>query len=105
MNKPPSILSLIAALMALAVFGIFGARYMLGSHTEATIKQLGLVWPAIATMPEPDRAFLVELAHACNLTTRQPVRPEVIDCLRSVKMNADASGRLERLIGQAPAQR
>ena len=104
MNKPPSLLSLFLVLAALAVFGFFGAKYMLGSHKEDTNQQLGIVWPGIATMPEPDRAFLVELAHTCNLTMRQPVRAEVIDCLRSVKMTAEATARLERLIGQAPAR-
>lgn len=104
MNKPPSLLSLFLVLAVLAVFGFFGAKYMLGAHKESTDQQLGIVWPGIATMPEQDRAFLVELAHTCNLTMRQPVRAEVIDCLRSVKMNADATARLDRLIGQAPAQ-
>ncbi len=104
MNKPPSLLSLILVLAALAVFGVIGAKYMLGSHKESTDQQLGIVWPGIAAMPEQDRAFLVELAHTCNLTMRQPVRTEVIDCLRSVEMNADATARLDRLIGQAPAQ-
>lgn len=102
MNKPPSLLSLLLVLAALAVFGFIGARFMLSSHTESTNRQLGIVWPGIATMPEADRAFLVELAHTCNLTIREPVRAEVIDCLRSVEMNADASARLDRLIGQAP---
>jgi hypothetical protein len=63
--------------------------------------QLALVWPGIATMPEQERAFLVELAHTCNLTTREPVRAEVVDCLRSVQVNQDAAARLDRLL-QAP---
>ncbi|KFI07991.1 hypothetical protein [Massilia sp. BSC265] len=104
MNKPPSLLSLFLVLAALALFGFIGARYMLSSHTENTNQQLGIVWPGLATMPEADRAFLVELAHTCNLTTRQPVRAEVVDCLRSVQMTPQASARLDRLIGQAPAQ-
>ena len=103
MNKPPSLLSLFLVLAALAVFGFIGARYMLSSHTESTKEQLGLVWPGIASMPEQDRNFLVELAHTCNMTMRAPVRAEVIDCLRSVRMNEEASARLERLLGQAPA--
>lgn len=102
MNKPPSLLSLFLVLAALAVFGFIGARYMLSSHTESTKEKLGLVWPGIASMPEQDRNFLVELAHTCNLTTRQPVRAEVLDCLRSVRMNGEATARLERLVGQAP---
>lgn len=102
MNKSPSLLSLFLVLAALAVFGFFGAKYMLGSHKEKTNEQLGIVWPSLASMPEQDRAFLVELAHTCNLTVRQPVRAEVIDCLRSVKMSQDAAARLERLVGQAP---
>lgn len=103
MNKPPSLLSLILVLAALAVFGVIGAKYMLGSHKESTDEQLGLVWPAFASMPEQDRAFLTELAHTCNLTMRAPVRAEVVDCLRSVKMTSEATARLDRLIGQAPA--
>lgn len=102
MNKPPSLLSLIIALAALAIFGFVGARYMLSSHTQTTMDQLRLVWPGIASMPEQERNFLVELAHTCSVTVRQPARSEVLDCLRSVPMNADASARLERLVGQAP---
>ncbi|RZA36232.1 MAG: hypothetical protein EOP92_06390 [Lysobacteraceae bacterium] len=102
MNKPPSLLTLFLALAALTVFGIVGARYLLGSHVESTDRQLGIVWPGIASMPAADRDFLVELAHTCNLVTRQPVRAEVLDCLRSVKMTTDASARLERLVNQAP---
>lgn len=102
MKKPPSLLTLLGVLVALALFGFLGARYMLSSHTESTNQQLGLVWPGIASMPEQDRAFLVELAHTCNLTLREPVRAEVIDCLRSVRMTGEASARLERLVSQAP---
>ena len=101
MTKPPSLLSLLAVLVALAIFGFFGARYMLKSHSASTLDQLRLVRPDIATMPEQDRAFLVELAHTCNMTMREPVRAEVIDCLRSVKMDAAATERLNRLIGPA----
>lgn len=102
MNKSPSILTLIGVLVALAIFGFVGARYMLKTHTQTTMEQLGLVWPGIATMPEQERNFLVELAHTCSVTVREPVRGEVVDCLRSVPMNADAKARLERLVGQAP---
>mgnify|MGYP003580298791 CR=1 FL=1 len=102
MTKPPSLRSLFLVLAALAVFGFIGARYMLSSHTESTNRQLGIVWPGIETMPEADPNFLVELAHTCNLTIRPPVRAEVVDCLRSVKMNAEARARLDRLLGQAP---
>ena len=102
MNKPPSILSLILALVLLAVFGFFGARFMLNRHSQSTNEQLGIVWPAIATMPQQDRAFLVELALTCKLSTREPVRAEVVDCLRSVPMDATANARLDRLLQQAP---
>lgn len=102
MNKPPSYLSLIGILVLLAVFGFFGARTMLKAHSASTMEQLALVWPGIASMPEQERAFLVELAHTCNLTTREPVRAEVVDCLRSVKVNQDAAARLDRLLQQAP---
>jgi len=101
MNKSPSTLSLLIALLALAIFGFFGARYMLSAHTQTTMDQLRLVWPGIATMPEQERNFLVELAHTCSVTVREPARSEVIDCLHSVPMNADAKARLERLVGQA----
>jgi len=100
MNKPPSLFSLFLVLVLLAVFGFVGARYMLKTHSQSTLDQLGLVWPHIATMPEQERAFLVELAHTCNITTREPVRAEVVDCLRSVRMDANASARLDRLLGQ-----
>lgn len=103
MNKPPSLLSLFLVIAALAVFGFVGARYMLSSHSESTQDQLRLVWPGIAAMPEPERAFLTELALTCNVVKREPVRAQVIDCLRSVPMNATASARLEGLVKQAPA--
>lgn len=105
MNKPPSLLSLFLIIAALVVFGIIGARYLLSSHTEATDRQLGLVWPDLAAMPEAERAFLVELAHTCSVTERQPVRAEVIDCLRSVPMTREARARLDRLVGQGQAGR
>ncbi|MCC2974104.1 hypothetical protein [Massilia sp. IC2-476] len=104
MNKPPSLLWLFLVLALLAVFGFVGARYMLKAHSQSTLDQLAVVWPNIATMPEQERAFLVELAHTCNLTTREHVAAEVVDCLRSVRMDANASARLDRLLGQtAPA--
>lgn len=102
MNKPPSLLSLFLVLAALAAFGFLGARYMLSEHSASTERQLGLVWPGIATMAEADRAFLTELAHTCNMTIREPVRAEVVDCLRSVKLTPEANARLDRLLGQAP---
>lgn len=103
MNKSPSLLSLFLALAALAIFGVLGARYMLNSHSASTQEQLRLVWPGIAAMPEQDRGFLTELALTCNVVKRQPVRAEIIACLRSIPMNQAASGRLEDLIKQAPA--
>ena len=104
MNKAPSLLSLILVLVALAVFGVVGAKFMLNRHTTTTMSQLGTVWPNVETMPEGERAFLVELAHTCNVTMREPVRADVVDCLRSVKMNAAASERLDRLLSQAPTR-
>ena len=104
MSKPPSLLSLLLILVVLAIFGFFGARTMLGSHKESTQAQLGLVWPGIASMPEPDRAFLVELALTCNVSAREAVRAEVVDCLRSTAtgMGPAPAGRLERLLKAAP---
>ena len=104
MSKPPSIRSLILVLVLLAVFGAVGAKFMLGRHADTTMSQLGTVWPDLATMPESERVFLVELAHTCSVTTREPVRAEVVDCLRSVPMNATATARLDRLLSQAAAQ-
>lgn len=101
MNKSPSLIWLILVLVLLAVFGVVGARYMLEAHAQSTDEQLAVVWPRIGAMPQGERAFLVELAHTCQLTTRPAVRTEVVDCLRSVPMNADARARLERLLGQA----
>ena len=45
MNKAPSLLSLILVLVALAVFGVVGAKFMLNRHTTTTMSQLGTVWP------------------------------------------------------------
>lgn len=103
----PSILLVIVPVLALAVFGFFGARYMLGAHSETTLERIALVWPGVAAMPEADRAFLVELALTCNVVERQPVRAEVVDCLRSAagKMQPGASARLESLVATAPTQR
>lgn len=105
MNKPPSLLSLVLFLVVLAVFGVIGAKYMLGSHSESTMSQLALVWPGIETMPEPERGFLVELALTCNAAAHPAVRAEVLACLRSAtgKLPPGSAERLDRLLGQAPA--
>ena len=103
MNKPPSILSLIAVLVALAIFGFFGAKYMLDKHSASTTDLLAIVWPGIAGMPAQERAVLVELALTCNVAARQPVRAEIIDCLHSTtaQMQPGATERLDQLIRQA----
>lgn len=101
-DKSPSLLWLFLVLVLLAVFGFVGARYLLDTHKASTMEQLGVVWPDIAAMPEQERAFLVELAHTCQVTTRAPKRADVVDCLRSVPMDAGASQRLERLLQGAP---
>src|SRR5450830_378386 len=105
MAKSPSLLSLFAIIAALAIFGFVGARYMLGAHSENTLKQLSIVWPDIEAMPDRERNFLVELALTCNVVQRQAVRAEVIDCLRTTapKAGPDASARLDRLVKAAPA--
>lgn len=100
MSKPPSILLLVAILAVLTIFGVVGARYQLNKHSASTMEQLALVRSDIAAMPEPDRAFLVELALTCNVVERQPVRAEVVACLRSVPTNASATERLDRLLAQ-----
>lgn len=108
MSKPPTLLSLIVVLVVLTIFGVVGARYMLSSHSESTLTQLGTVWPDMSTMPEPERSFLVELALTCNVVARPAVRAEVIDCLRSTAANTRPASteRLDRLIAQvAPADR
>lgn len=102
MTKPPSLLSLFAILALLGIFGFFGAKYMLNSHSASTQEQLRLVWPGIASLPEPEQAFLTELALTCNVVKREPERAQVVDCLRSVPMDASAKARLESLVGQAP---
>ncbi len=103
MTKPPSLLSLVIGLVLLAVFGVLGAKFMLGRHAASTTSQLAIVWPNIETMPQAERGFLVELAHTCNVTMREPLRAEVVDCLRSVQMTPAASARLEGLLKGAPA--
>lgn len=104
MNKPPSLLSLVAGLVALAIFGFFGAKTMLGKHSASTNEQLAIVWPNIETMPAPERAFLVELALTCNVAARQPLRADIIDCLHTTtrQMQPGATERLDQLIQQAP---
>jgi hypothetical protein len=104
MTKPPSILTLIVFLAVLAIFGVVGAKYMLGSHSESTFTRLGIVWPGIETMPEQERAFLFELALTCNVVDRQPVRADVVACLRTAAagMQPPATDRLDRLVAQAP---
>lgn len=110
MSKSPSLLFLIVPLVVLSVLGFFGARYMLGEHLDTTLDRLAVVWPGVAGMPGPERAFLVELALTCNVVERQPVRADVIDCLRPAagKLQPAPTERLEGLIAgapQAPARR
>ncbi|MFC4930207.1 hypothetical protein [Massilia sp. GCM10023247] len=110
MTKSPSLLFLIVPLVVLSVLGFFGSRYMLNDHLDTTLDRLAIVWPGIAGMPEAERALLVELALTCNVVERQPVRAEVIDCLRSAagKLQPAPTERLEGLVARAqhaPAQR
>lgn len=102
MQKSPSLLFLVVPIAALAIFGFFGARYLLDNHADTTLDRLAIVWPGVADMPE--RPFLFELALTCNVVERQPVRAEVIDCLRSAagKLHPAPTGRLEDLIARAP---
>ncbi|OON63986.1 hypothetical protein B0920_11765 [Massilia sp. KIM] len=106
MNKPPSLLWLAGVLLALALFGVVGAKYMLKTHSSNTMSQLGTVWPQVESMPEQDKNFLVELALTCNLSTREAVRAETVDCLRSAadKLGPEAKGRLEGLLRQGSNQ-
>ena len=103
-KQPPSLLLLIVILVVLALFGAVGAKFMLNRHSASTMSQLAVVWPGIETMPEDDRALLVELALTCNVVDREPVRAEVLDCLRSsaATIRPSPGERLERLIAQAP---
>jgi predicted permease len=104
MSKSPSLLSLFAIVAALMAFGFVGARYMVGAHSEKTLAQLSIVWPNIEAMPDNERNFLVELALTCNVTQRQAVRAEVLDCLRSTAptLGPKAVERLDHLVVQAP---
>lgn len=104
MSKQPSLLSLILILVVLALFGVVGAKFMLNRHSDLTMQQLAIVWPGIETMPQEDRSLLVELALTCNVVDREPVRAEVIACLRSAvaSVNPPPGARLEALIGKAP---
>lgn len=104
MTKSPSLLFLIVPVVVLSALGFFGARYMLDDHLDTTLDRLAIVWPGVAGMPEPERAFLVELALTCNVAERQPVRAEVLDCLRAVagKLQPAPTERLEGLIASAP---
>ena len=103
-KQQPSILLLVVILVVLALFGAVGAKFMLNRHSASTMSHLAVVWPGIETMPEDDRALLVELALTCNVVDREPVRAEVVDCLRSsaATIRPSPSERLERLIVQAP---
>lgn len=104
MTKSPSLLLLIVPIVLLSVFGFFGAKYMLNAHSETTLERLAIVWPGVAGMPEAERGLLVELALTCNVAERQPVRAEVIDCLRSAaaKLQPAPTDRLEALLARAP---
>lgn len=103
-KQPPSLLLLIVILVVLALFGAVGAKFMLNRHSASTMSQLAVVWPGIETMPQDDRNLLVELALTCNVVEREPVRAEVIDCLRSsaATIRPSPGERLERLIAGAP---
>ena len=103
-KQQPSLLLLIVILVVLALFGAVGAKFMLNRHSASTMSQLAVVWPGIETMPQDDRNLLVELALTCNVVEREPVRAEVLDCLRSsaATIRPSPSERLERLIAQAP---
>lgn len=103
-SKPPSLLSLILILVVLGLFGAVGAKFMLNRHSASTMSQLALVWPGIESMPQDERGLLFELALTCNVVDRQPVRAEVIACLREAAsaLTPPPTAQLERLIGQAP---
>lgn len=100
MGIPKSALQITVIVLALAVFGVVGAKYAGKRAEEATQERMQTVWPDFAAMAEPERTFLIHLSLNCQLVRRPPERPEVVDCLRSGarQAGAEASARLERLL-------
>ncbi|MBQ5940130.1 hypothetical protein [Massilia sp. AB1] len=95
-----SALQIAAIVLALAVFGVVGAKFAGSRAEQATLARMETVWPDFAAMPEPERMFLIQLSLNCQVVRRPAERAEVVECLRSGarQAGADAPARLERLL-------
>ena len=104
MGIPKSALQIAAIVIALAVFGVVGAKFAGKRAEAATFERMESVWPDFSAMPETDRTFLIELSLNCQLIRRPALRPEVVDCLRkgAAQAGGEAPQRLERLLPSGP---
>lgn len=95
-----------AALLAgVAVTAVVTIGQQAGREDAARSRErLEMVWPALMTMPENDRALLVGLAMTCQLAQRPPLADQVIACLREAAGDPKAMvpNTIER--EQAPAR-
>ncbi|MFC0253680.1 hypothetical protein [Massilia consociata] len=100
MDRLKSLIQLGVILLALAVFGYFGAKYVGNMTQDSTLERLETVWPEFRTMPEQDRDFLIEASLTCNVLARPAVRADVVDCLRSTapRLTPEAQAKLDALL-------
>ena len=105
MGIPKSAPLIAAIVLALAVFGVAGAKFAGQRAEQATFERMETVWPDFSAMPEADRTFLIQLSLNCQLVRRPVLRPEVLACLRdgARQAGAEAPPRLERLLRRAAA--
>lgn len=107
MGIPRSALQIAAIVIALAVFGVVGAKFAGKRAEQATFERMETVWPDFSAMPETDRRFLIHLSLNCQLVRRPAARPEAVDCLRTGAKQAggEAPARFEHLLRAAPDSR
>lgn len=100
MGIPKSALQIVVIVLALAVFGVVGAKFAGKRAEQATFERMETIWPDFSAMPETERTFLIQLSLNCQLVRRPALRSEAVDCLRKGARQAggDAPQRLERLL-------
>ncbi|HDV6371641.1 TPA: hypothetical protein ACK3Q6_007823 [Burkholderia cepacia] len=91
------------------------ARKLGAENGRRSLERVQLIWPAIRSMPDRDRALIAGLAMTCHVEKRPAVASEVAACLRDAVADPNlqlpkgmdwhtGQVRLNQLLGDAGVQ-